>query len=272
MSEAVVPAARVPADPIPAARLVRAIAVNTFREAVRDRVLYLLLFFALGLILVSRAVALITVGDEGKILKDFGLASIGIFGVLTAVLVGVGLVFREIDKRTIHVILARPIRRWHFIVGKFAGLALVLALNAALMTAGLYALLAVYGEADASLLPAIGLLYLEQLVMTAVALLFSSFSTPILSTLMTLALYVAGHLSWSLLMLAGKMPAGVGQQVCRAVYYGFPNLERLNIKAEVVHQLTPPAADLVLAAGYGAGWAALLLVLACALFSRREFV
>ena len=254
------------------AGIVAAIARNTFREAVRDRVLYLLLFFALGLILLSRVLSLITVGDEMKILKDFGLSAIGLFGVLTAVLMGVGLVFKEIERRTVQVILARPIRRADFLLGKFTGLAAVHLLNTAAMTLGLYAMLALHGAADPGLLRGIGLLYVEQLVMTAAALLFSSFSTPILSSLLTLGLYAVGHLSWSLLLLEEKLPPGAGRAVSHAFYWLLPNLDRLDIKAEVVHQVALAPSFVAFAAIYGAGWVLVLLAAACAVFSRREFV
>jgi ABC-type transport system involved in multi-copper enzyme maturation permease subunit len=249
-----------------------AIALNTFREAVRDRVLYLLLFFALGMITASRVISLLTVGSEEKIIKDIGLASIGLFGVLTAVLIGVSLVFKEIDKRTAHVLLARPIRRWQFLVGKYLGLALVLAVNCTAMTTGLYLLLAAYGDPDPALLPAIGLIFVEQLVMTAVALLFSSFSTPILSVLLTLSVYTVGHLSWSLHLLRDRLPTGAGRGLCQILYYVLPNLERFNIKGPAVHHIAVPPLEIGLAVLYGAGWVVVLLFIACAVFGRRDFV
>ncbi|PYT06796.1 MAG: hypothetical protein DMF49_10110 [Acidobacteria bacterium] len=250
---------------------VGAIALNTFREAIRDRVLYLLLFFALALITASRVVSMLTVGSEEKIIKDLGLAAIELFGVLTAVLIGVGLVFKEIEKRTVHVLLSRPVRRWHFLVGKYLGLSLVLAVNCLLMTAGLYLVLLAHGDPDPWLLPAIGLLFLEQLVMTAVALLFSSFSSPILSSVFTLSVYAVGHLSWSFRLLRERVPQQAGKLLCDALYYGLPNLERFNIKGEAVHHFPVAASELGLAACYGAGWAVLLMAIACGVFARRDF-
>jgi len=248
-----------------------AIALNTFREAIRDRVLYLLLFFAVVLILASRVVSMLTVGSEEKIIKDMGLAAIGLFGVLMAVLIGVSLVFKEIEKRTAQVLLARPIPRWHFLAGKFGGLAMVLALNCLLLTAALYAVLLARGDPDPGLLPAIGLLYVEQLVVTAVALLFSSFSSPILSCVFTLSVYAVGHLSWSFLILKERLPAGAGRLLCDVLYYALPNLDRFDIKGRVVHHLPVPAPELALAVVYGAGWTVVLLTLACGVFARRDF-
>jgi ABC-type transport system involved in multi-copper enzyme maturation permease subunit len=251
---------------------VPAIALNTFREAVRDRVLYLLFLFAVVIIAASRVLSMLTVGSEEKIVKDFGLSAIEIFGVLIAVLIGVGLVFKEIDKRTAHVLLARPIRRSQFLLGKYLGLALVLGLNCVLMTAVLYVVLFIQGDPDPALLPAIALIFVEQLVMTAVALLFSSFSTPILSAVFTLAAYCVGHLSWSFVMLAGKLPSALSRSVCFALYYGLPNLERFNIKGDAVHHVAIAPGAIGFAILYGLGWTAILLAAACGVFSRREFV
>jgi len=248
-----------------------AIALNTFREAVRDRVLYLLMFFALAWISSARVVALMTVGSEAKIVKDLGLAAIELVGVLIAVLIGVGLVFKEIEKRTVHVLLARPIHRWQFLLGKYLGLAAVVSLNTLVMTACLHLLLATHGEADFSLLPAIGLLWIEQLVMISVALLFSSFSSPILSSVFTLSVFVMGHLSWSLRLLERRMTTTAGRLLCETLYWLLPNLERLNLKAEAVHRVPIPSVQIVLAAAYGIAWSVLLVALAAAVFSRRDF-
>ena len=180
---------------------VGAIALNTFREAIRDRILYLLLIFALALIGVSRLLSLLTVGNEEKIIKDVGLSAISLFGVLTAVFVGVSLVFKEIERRTVYTLLANPVRRWHFVSGKFLGLLLVLAMNVSLMTVALGGLLLLRGESPWALLPAIALILVELVVVTAFALLFSSVTNPILAALMTFAIYVMGHLTWSLQLL-----------------------------------------------------------------------
>lgn len=248
-----------------------AIALNTFREAVRDRILYLLLFFAVVLLVSSRVVALMTVGSEAKIVKDLGLAAIELFGVLIAVLMGVGLVFKEIEKRTVHVLLARPIRRSEFLLGKFAGLAALVTVNTLLLTVCLHLVLLARAEADLSLLPAIGLLWVEQLFMTAVALVFSSFSSPILSTVFTLSVWVTGHLSWSLRLLEQRMTTASGRWLCEILYWALPNLEWLNLKAEAVHGIPVPVSTILLSVVYGLAWTAGLAALACAIFSRRDF-
>ncbi len=250
---------------------VGAIALNTFREAVRDRILYLLLAFALLMIVSSRVLSMLTVGDEGKIIKDLGLSSISIFGVLTSVFVGVSLVFKEIDKRTVYTLLANPVRRWQFVVGKFAGLALVLLMNVVLMSAALVALLLARGDTVLRLVPAIVLIYVELLLVTAFAFLFSSFANPILSAIGTVATYVVGHLSWSFELLKDRVPEGAPRVLCDVLHAALPNLDRLDVKARVVHDLAVPGPFLGWAALYGVSYALAVLVVACVVFERRDF-
>jgi len=249
---------------------IRAIALNTFREAIRDRVLYLLLIFALVLIGVSRLVSLLTVGDEEKIIKDVGLSAISLFGVLIAVFVGVSLVFKEIERRTVYTLLANPVRRWQFVTGKFVGLLAVLALNVTAMSAALFGTLWLRGESPWGLLPALALILVELVVITSFALLFSSITNPILAALMTFAIYVMGHLSWGLLLLKEKTE-GIGRLVCDVVYWVMPNLDRLDVKAEGVHGIPLEPGQAELAALYGLSYAAVILALACLAFERKDF-
>lgn len=249
-----------------------AIALNTFREAIRDRILYLLLGAALALIAVSRFVALLTVGSESKIVKDLGLSAISLVGLLTAVFVGVSLVSKEIERRTVFTLLAQPVRRWQFIVGKYAGLLLVLA--ACVTATGGATLLAValLGASPWSLLPAIGMAYVELAIVAASAVLFSSFTNPILASVGTVATYVVGHMSWSFDLLKRRMPGGAGRAMCDVLHAVVPNLDRLDVKAAAVHGLPLSAGYLASAAAYGFCYAAAVVLLACLVFERREFV
>jgi len=249
-----------------------AIGLNTFREAIRDRVLYLLLVFALIIIGVSRLLSLLTVGDEEKIIKDVGLSAIAIFGVMTAVFVGVSLVFKEIERRTVYTLLAQPVQRSEFLVGKFVGLFSVLLLNLLLMSGALFVLLAFRGESPWPLLPALLLIAVELAVVTAFALLFSSLTNPVLSSLWTFAVYVAGHLSWSLLMFREKLPEGAARWICDGLYWLLPNFKRLDLKAQVVHGLPLPDGYVAFAAIYGLGYGVVIVALACWAFSRKEFL
>jgi ABC-type transport system involved in multi-copper enzyme maturation permease subunit len=251
---------------------IRAIALNTFREAIRDRILYLLLVFAILVIGVSRLLSLLTVGSEEKIIKDVGLSAISLFGVLTAVFVGVSLVFKEIERRTVHTLLANPVRRWQFVTGKFAGLLAVLSLNVVLMFGALAGVLAWHGDSAWPLLPAILLILVELAIVTAFALLFSSLTNPVLAAVWTFAVYVSGHLAWSLPLLELKLPEGPARALCETLYWLVPHLDDLSIKAEVVHSVALPPGQVGVAALYGLSYAAVVLALACFVFERRDFL
>jgi ABC-type transport system involved in multi-copper enzyme maturation permease subunit len=253
--------------------IVAVIARNTFKEAVRDRILYLLLFFAATAILFSRVLALLTVGDRMKIVKDVGLASISLFGALMAILIGTGLVYKEIEKRTIFTLLSKPIRRTEFLLGKYFGLVLTLAVMLACMGVIFLALVFLQtGTVELKLFAAIYFIFIELVLLTAVALLFSCFSTPILSSLFSLAFYLIGHFSWSLETLIKKVRPGLGKTLLRVLAAILPDLETFNIKTEVVHGLPLPASLLLTSTAYGLVYAAFVLTLAILVFRRRDFV
>lgn len=250
---------------------IRAIALNTFREAIRDRVLYLLLVFALILIVVSQLLSMLTVGDEEKIIADMGLSAISIFGVLTAVFIGVSLVYKEIERRTVYTLLANPVRRWQFILGKFIGLMAVLLMNVGLMTVALSLVLVLRGQAPWNLMPAVFLIVIELAVVTAFALLFSTLTNPILAAVWTFASYVAGHLAWSLPLLRDKVTSDMGKWFCDVVYGIMPHLHQMDIKAEVVHGLALPDGYILTSTVYGVTYAAVILLLASFAFERKDF-
>ena len=247
-----------------------AIALNTFREAIRNRILYLLLAFAVALILCAHVLSLLTVGSEEKIIKDFGLATIEVFGVLTAVLMGIGLVSREIERRTVLVLLAKPMHRAEFVLGKYCGLVLTLLVNTCVMGLSFFGLLVARGIADPAVLLVVLMLFLQFLLITALAILFSCLSNPIVSCLLTLALYVIGHLLWSFDLLKARLTSQAGRALCGAIYYLLPHLGNFNIKGEVVHGLPVPGARVAWAALYLAFYGSGVLLLACAVFQRKE--
>lgn len=251
---------------------ITAIALNTFREAIRDRILYLILGFALAMIAGARFVALLTVGSEVKIIKDLGLSAISVFGLLTAVFVGVSLVYKEIERRTVYTLLAQPVRRWQFVCGKYAGLSLVLGSSVIVTGAALMAAVAIAGESPAALLPAIVLAFVELLLIAAFAVLFSSFTNPILAAVGTVATYVAGHMAWSFELLQKRISGEAAKAACRVVEAIIPNLDRLNVKAAAVHGLTLPHGYFVTALAYGVSYALAVVIVACLVFERREFV
>ncbi len=252
-------------------RAIRIIAVNTFREALRDRVLYLFLGFAILLMASSKIFGILTVGEQDKIIKDLGLAGIQFFLMLIAVMMSVILVSREIDSKTVYYLLAKPVRRWQFLLGKYAGLILVVLVNLVLMTVILVFFVWLYGGGfDPRLFLATGMIGVEMAVLIAFAVLFSVLTKPILGSVFTLAVFVVGHLSQDLWLLTRHLPGSLGRTLVSVLYYLVPNFERFNFKTEVVHQLPIPAAAIGLALVYGCFFTGLVLVLACVRFERRD--
>ena len=252
---------------------IKAIALNTFREAIRDRVLYLLLFFALASLLFSRLLALLTVGDRVKIVTDVGLASISLFGALMAILMGTGLVYKEIDKKTIYTLLSKPIHRHQFLLGKYFGLVLTLFVMLFLMTVIFFVIYFLHAlKIEWSMLIAILYIFLELCLITAVALFFSCFSTPILSSIFSLAFYFIGHLSWGLETLFEKMTPGAGKVTARILYTFLPDLENFNFKTEIVHHLPISPQILIYSTIYGISYTVFVLFLAVLVFRKRDFI
>src|SRR5215467_2872001 len=172
------------------------VAQNTFREAVRDRVLYNLVFFALLMIASAMLIGQISMGIETVVMISLGLSAISLIGLLIAMFTGVGLVSKEIDKRTLHAVLAKPLRRWEFLLGKFAGLVVTLAVNTAAMAAGLFLALWLVKHSitrsDSVVLVAVYFILLKLMLVVALAMLFSCFTSPLLAILFTGGLYLAG--------------------------------------------------------------------------------
>jgi ABC-type transport system involved in multi-copper enzyme maturation permease subunit len=215
-----------------------AIGFNTFREAVRDRVLYNLILFALLLVASAPLFSQISIGLEKLILINLGLSSISLFGVVIAIFVGIGLVFKEIEKKTLYTILSRPVRRWEFISGKYLGLVLTLIVNALCMTAGFYLALLVFSggisKDDAHALIAIYFIVLQFCIITAVTLLFSSFSTPIFSAIFAFALFVIGTFAEDLRNFAA-LSHGLTRWLATGTAYLVPNFSALNVISQVAH-------------------------------------
>ena len=224
------------------------IAANTFREAVRDRVLYNLIAFALLMVGTSVLVGQISIEIEKIVLVNLGLTAVSLFGLVIAIFIGIGLVSKEIDKRTLYTILSRPVRRWEFIAGKYLGLLMTLVVNAAFMTAGFYLALALIsvrlGKDDAVLLVGIYFIILEFFVVTAITLLFSSFSTPIFAAIFAFALFVIGTFAEDLRNFAA-LSTGLTKWLATAAVYLVPNFASLNVISQVAHA-QPVSGQLIL--------------------------
>ena len=265
--------------------VVPAIAVNVFRESVRDKVLYNLVAFAMLLMGASYLIGQLTAGQDMKIIKDLGLAATLLFGLFIAVFIGIGLVSKEVERHSIYTLLSKPIRRQEFILGKYCGLLLTLAVNIAAMTGAFYVVLAVVmwtqppsaraiWEApalDPALLKAVLLIYAELAIVTACALFFSSFSTPMLSAAYTVGLFVIGQFNADLKHFENVVSSRPAAWLARTLYYVLPNLAPFDIKAAVVHGLRVPTGYLLLTLGYAAVYIASLLLVTMMIFARRDF-
>lgn len=261
------------------------VAVAVFRESVRDKVFYNLVLFALLLVGASIVIGQLTAGQDVKIIKDLGLSATSLFGVFIAIFVGISLVAKEVDRRSVYPLLAKPIRRGELILGKYAGLLLTLLVNTVVMTVALYAVLFFLARGipaniqrawdapalDPALLEAIALIYVELAVVTALALFFSSYSSPMLSAIFTLGVYVAGQFTGDLRHFNDIVNAPAAAMVARAAYYVLPDFAKFDVKLAVVHGLPVSAAYMASAALYALVYVAALLLGAAAIFGRRDF-
>lgn len=249
-----------------------AIAVNTFREAVRDKILYSLLFFALIMIGGSVLIADLTIGEYGKIIRDVGLAAISIFGLLIAVFVGIGLIYKEIEGKTIYTIASKPVPRWQFLVGKYLGLLATLGIEVAIMAlAYLVVLLSMDAGVTAAMGPAIWLTFVELAVVTAIAILFGSFTSPVLSALFTVGLTLIGKMSQQLQLLGERSESGLVRAFTDVAYRVLPDLSRFDLRNEASYGVDVEWEYVAYATGYGAAYAAALLVVASIIFRFRDF-
>ncbi len=263
------------------------IALNTFREAIRDKILYVLTVFALVLVLFSRVLGWVSFGGEMKIMTDMGLMAVWIFGALISIFIGTGMIYKEIDKRTLYTILSKPIPRWTFVLGKYFGLLLTTYVNLALLSAVFLGYLWLMGgPITTALFQALFLTFCEMMMLTALAILFSSTSTPVLSAIFTFTTFYIGQLTkWIVdLGLAAKQQAPMMEYVFKGLYRIMPNLHNFNIRHQAVQATFSLKAMVekgpVLAISwdemfsitvYGISYTAALLLMAVFLFRRRNF-
>jgi ABC-type transport system involved in multi-copper enzyme maturation permease subunit len=250
-----------------------AITINTAREAIRNKVLYSILFFALLMVGVSALFGSASIGDKMKFVKDFSLLGISLFGVITTVVLGVNLLTKELGKRTIFNILSKPVARWEFVIGKFFGLLLTVAVMVGLMSAALLLFLRMFEpEVEWRLLLASCTILLELMVLIALALFFSSIVvTPTLAGLFTAAAFVAGRSSSHLLTFDTAEYPPLLRRTTQVLYAVLPHLDRFNIADHVVfgEQFSPWYFAHVFL--YAAAYSAIVLVLSVLVFQRREF-
>lgn len=255
-------------------RKILAIALNTGREAVRNRILYSILFFAVLMVGIGAMFGAASIGDQMKYMKDFSLMSVSLFGVIIAIVLGVNLLHQELGKKTIFNILSKPVARWQFIVGKFLGLVATLTVIVGVMSAGVVGAFAwATGHVDGGLIVSSFATLLEIIVVIAVALFFSSVVvTPSLAGMFTAATFVAGRSATYLLYFVNDEHPPMLRALARGLYWALPRLDRFTIADRVVYGLVPDPDYLVTLTAYTGAYAAILLLLSVGLFSRREFV
>jgi ABC-type transport system involved in multi-copper enzyme maturation permease subunit len=266
-------------------RSVALVARAVFKESVRDRVPLTIVGFGVLLVSASYLISQLTAGQDLKIIKDLGLAAVSTLGLLIAVFIGIALVAKEVERRSIYSILTKPVTREQFLIGKYFGLVMTLAVNVGAMTIAFYLVLWYFDitalpierrawpapALDPRLLIAIALLFGELMIVTAVALFFSTFSTPLLAALLTLGLWIAGHFNADLRRFETVVDSPIAATLALAVYYVLPNLAPFNVRAEVVHGVPVSPSHVVLTLAYGAVYIAMLLFASIAIFRRRDF-
>ena len=249
-----------------------AIIENTFKEASRDRLLITLLVIGFLLIASAKIVKPLALGEETKIIKDLGLSAITLISILVAILVGGRLIYKEIEKRTIYIMLSKPVHRYQFIVGKYFGLLLVIFFTMTVLTGGFYLMLYITGiPATYSLLLAIMMSFFEIAIITAIALFFSTIATPITASLFTFIIYFLSNFTRDLKALAQLSKSAVVQILSNFLYYLLPNLANFNIRAWVVHDIILNPATILLSIIYAIAYSALVLFIAAILFQRKDF-
>jgi ABC-type transport system involved in multi-copper enzyme maturation permease subunit len=261
------------------------VAGAAFRESVRDRVPYTMVVFAVLMIAASFLISQLTAGQDLKIIKDLGLAAMSIFGLLIAVFIGIGLVSKEVERKSVFGLLTKPVTRTQFILGKYLGLVMTLAVNLSVMTVAYYLVLFYMDQSatpsmragwaapalDPRQLVAVVLIMGELAMVTAVALLFSTFSGPLLSALLTLGLWVSGHFNADLRQFEQVVDQPAVAWMARGVYYLLPNLAPFNVRAEVVYGMPVTGSHVTLTLLYAAVYISALLLAAVAIFRRRDF-
>jgi Cu-processing system permease protein len=266
-------------------RSIGLVALAAYKESVRDRVPLMIVGFGVLLVAASYLISQMTAGQDVKIIKDLGLAALSLMGLAIAVFIGIGLVAKEVERKSIYSVLSKPVTREQFVLGKYLGLVMTLAVNLGAMCAAYYAVLTVIHTltpastraalvapiVDPRLMIAVALIFGELMIVTAVALFFSTFSSPFLSAMLTLGLWVAGHFNTDLRQFEEVVDSPVAAAVAQGLYYVLPNLAPFNVKAEVVHGVPVSASHVGLTLAYAGVYITALLLAAMAIFRRRDF-
>lgn len=248
-----------------------ALAVNTLREAVRDRVLYSILFFAVGVLALSLVIDDITIGDQAKVVRSVAQGAVDVFSAIIAMFLGVSVIHKELERKTVYTVLSRPLPRWVFVLGKYAGLMLTVAVEVAVLVVVYSAFMLVRGDPpDLTLFVSMGMLMVELALLTAWATLFSAYSAPTTAAAFTLAVFVIGHLADDIWLYGNQAESEAVQSVARALYWALPNFEVFSIREAAVHKDAVPWSRIGPGVAYGLGYTAAVLAGAMAVFQRKD--
>jgi len=249
------------------------IALYTFHEAVRNKILYAILFFAVALILLSLVIGAASFSQDERILKNIGLSAISFFADMIAIFVGVTLMYGEVHRKTIYTILSKPVTRTTYFLGKFIGVAMTLAVLLGLMSLILTVTIAIQGDSlPRAYFYAIWLAYVQCLLVAAVALFFSSFSTPYVSGFLTLGVWLIGRSVQELEIFLPRIEAGPTRVAAELVVTLSPDLSLFTLTTQITHHIAVPAAYVAHATSYGLSYVALFLVTGALIFHRRDFI
>ena len=254
-------------------RQLGALALNTFREAVRDRVLYSIFFFGLGVVLLSLALEDIAIGDQAKVVRSVAQGAIDFFASIIAMFLGISLVWKELERRTIYTILSKPISRSTFVLGKYFGLILTLAVQLSLMVV-VYVVMMVLeplqGFPEPVVFVSMLLVFVEVMLLTAFATLFSCYSAPTTASFFAISIFFIGHLADDIWLYGSQTDSESIQQMARALYWVLPNFEIFNLREAAVHGHAIPWQRVGMAVVYGLSYTAVVLAAAIGIFQRKD--
>jgi len=239
---------------------------------VRNKLLYTLLFFALAMMAFGAVLSTLSYVERERMVQDFAFASIRLFSVAIAVFVGVGLIHKEVDRRTVYTILSKPLSRAEVLIGKYAGLILIIWLQVAIMASFFAGVSLLMGAPLGWVhLAALALTAVELALVVALATLFSAFTTPLLASFFSCGIWIAGHLTRDLRDHGANSSSALVREATFWMHRILPDLESFNLSIQAAHQLPIAASDVWFPALYGAGYAVIILVSATLIFERRDF-
>lgn len=254
-------------------RRIFAIALYTFREAVRNKILYSILFFAIALILLALAIGPASLNQDARIISDVGFFALSFFGNVVAIFLGVTMLFQELERKTIYTVLSKPVARHTYFLGKFAGMAITLAVQIAVMAAALFAVLLIRGDGVSTLqIYAVFLAWIETLIIAGIALFFSSFSTPYVSGFLTFGVFLVGRLVPELEAYLPKIESPAAVMLSRAILTIAPDLQLFTLSTQINYGIAVPFSYLASATSYGLIYTAIFLLIGVLIFERRDFI